>query len=122
MMKKRALLIALKKGRSKQTDKYVFGAWNTRCFGATEGQIDPAMKAEALIALWEARGWAAVLLSDVKFAHNGVREYIGKTGKWVVVIQGKVAIALNEVMTALWRTGGAKTMHAGQARKTRLWR
>ena len=48
-------------------------------------------------------------LTDLKYPDNGVREYQTRKQKWVIVIQGKVGIALNEEWAAKWRESGAAT-------------
>ena len=77
------------------------GTWNTRGMGATEGQIDPALKMEALLSMWDARGWGAVLLSDLQYGKDGIYEYRSKENVWTVVVSGRVGIALNRYWTYL---------------------
>eukprot|EP00972_Heterocapsa_arctica_P113262 16436192-Heterocapsa_arctica.AAC.1 len=53
-------------------------------------------------------GWKVALLTDVKWGVSEVREYRTLIQKWTIVAHGKVAIAMDEDTTHLWRTGGAR--------------
>ena len=48
-----------------------------------------------------------MLLSDVKFEEDGVK-HITDTG-WIIVIAGKVAIALSKPFAEAWRKHGCRT-------------
>jgi len=95
------------------------GTWNTRGWGGRFARLDQAMKTECLLALASARKWCFCIFSDVRFSENGVREYNTKSGKWTVIIQGRVAIGLNAKWSKTWREGGAKVVHPGRTASTR---
>ena len=65
------------------------------------------LKSRCLLGVWEARGWSAVCLSDVWFAEKGVYTFASNAQTWTVVVEGRVAIALNEPWAAAWRAGRA---------------
>eukprot|EP00969_Alexandrium_andersonii_P133025 5882456-Alexandrium_andersonii.AAC.1 len=48
------------------------------------------------------------MLSDVAFPENGVQEYRADSTVWTIVVQGKVAIAMNERWAKCWREAGAQ--------------
>jgi hypothetical protein len=85
------------------------GTWNTRLMGSPNGRLDPFLKMECFLALFESRGWSFALLSDMKFPQNGVRQYETEkqTMSWTLIVQGKVAIMLNQGLAELWRKSGA---------------
>ena len=59
------------------------------------------------------------MLSDVGIGNNSTK-YVEVDGKaWVVVVRGKVAIALNGPLTAEWRAGGAK-VHVARTSQERV--
>ena len=64
--------------------------------GATEGNGDPRLKMECVLALIASRRWDFALLSDVRFGRNGVREYEHAGRTWIMIIRGKVAIVLSD--------------------------
>ena len=75
------------------------GAWNTRGWGAKHARIDQYMKSECIFALMAARKSEFEILTDIRFESNGVREYDTTRGKWIVIVQGKVGVALGPGMT-----------------------
>ena len=119
--KRRALakLEILKKHRERRVGPYKKavkgGTWNTRGWGGRYARIDPYLKAECLFRLANIRGWQFCLFTDLKYPENGVREYTTGGGKWTMVVQGKVGIALIQKWTDWWRESGAKTWYPGTA-------
>eukprot|EP00969_Alexandrium_andersonii_P113351 5009224-Alexandrium_andersonii.AAC.1 len=47
------------------------------------------------------------MMSDVAFPTNGVKEYRTDRQVWTIVVQGKVAIALDERWADRWHRAGA---------------
>ena len=82
------------------------GTWNTRGLGAQASGIDQAEKWKILVHTWEARGWSAVLLTDIRLGPTGVREYRTEKETWTIVHHGKVAVAMCSRLTRHWRRGG----------------
>eukprot|EP00959_Pyramimonas_sp_CCMP1952_P376293 7881959-Pyramimonas_sp.AAC.1 len=66
-------LSILRKQRRPRAQTLVGGTWNTRKLGAFGGVGDPEMKIQCILTLLAVRGWSYGLLSDLAFAHNGVR-------------------------------------------------
>ena len=80
---------------------------------------DPWTKTQCLFRMANKRGWHAIMLSDVNLGANGTK-YVKVDGKeWVVVVRGKVAIAMDGPLTAEWRGGGAK-VHVARTAKERV--
>ena len=80
--------------------------------------MNQEFKAECLFTLMNVRHWQFCLLSDLDFSKNGVREYEYGGVKWVLVIRGKVGIALREGLAREWRAGGENVVvKGGQERK-----
>ena len=58
------------------------GTWNVRGFGGAYARIDPYMKMECMLQLFESRGWSFCILTDLKFTYTGVRQYKSKKQTW----------------------------------------
>jgi hypothetical protein len=89
------------------------GAWNTRRMGSVKGTIDPAMKITCFLDLAHARSWNFILLSDLNFGANGVREYRHHGTTWVLLIRGKVGIMMTHRLHAVWKKGGETSLSRG---------
>jgi len=59
--------------KERRKGKVAIGAWNTRSMGATSGEIDPEMKMNIFMSIWNARKWKAVLLSVTAHKRSGRR-------------------------------------------------
>lgn len=92
------------------------GIHNVMGLGAPNGQVDQKLKLDCMMEMWEFRNWSAVLLADVKYTGQGVREVTSDAGVWTIVHHGKVAIALNEDWAARWRAGGAEQFRGSGGR------
>ena len=86
--------------------------------GATEVPYDPWTKTQCLFRLASRRGWNAVLLSDVGFVGDGVKQATVDGQEWTVVVTGKVGVAMDVGLTQKWREGGSNVQVA-RARGTR---
>eukprot|EP00969_Alexandrium_andersonii_P243143 10740151-Alexandrium_andersonii.AAC.1 len=53
-------------------------------------------------------GWGVVMLSDVAFPANEIKEYVVHGRTWILIVQGKVAVAMGERWAERWRLSGAK--------------
>lgn len=82
------------------------GNWNTRQLGATTGYIDQELKIQALTALWDARQWQIVCLTDTKLgAHTELETHPPIPSQWTLISRGKVTVALNQKWTQSWKDG-----------------
>ena len=98
-----------------EKEALIGGTWNVRGLGGPYVRLDPYLKMRCILTLCETRGWSFCTLSDLKFRENGVREYATKKQKWLLIVQGRVGILLNERMSRRWREAGAKIVCAGRA-------
>ena len=99
-----------------------FGTWNTRRVGSDSLNFDPFMKTKCLFTLFEKRKWQAALLTDVDFFGDSFRQYDTGNQQWIMIVRGKVAIAITGDLIARWRRGGQLIYDSGKKLPTELWR
>ena len=85
-----------------------------RGWGGKYARLDTHMKAGCIWSVLDAKQWKFSLFPDMKFEHNGIREYHTKNNKWTLIVQGKVGIALDARWTEEWRNSGAKVTFPGK--------
>ena len=95
----------------KRRHHLLIGTWNTRGLGAPFGK-DPEGKATAIAKVLAERQWSCALLTDVRFPEAGFYELSVGGAAWLVVHEGRVAVALNPFLASRWRAGGSVVVRA----------
>ena len=95
----------------KKRHHLLIGTWNTRGLGAPFGK-DPEGKATAIAKVLAERQWSCALLADVRFPEAGFYELSVGGAAWLVVHEGRVAVALNPFLASRWRAGGSVVVRA----------
>ena len=111
--RKRSILKAINKtklGRyhrkCKQRRLWKIGAWNVRKWGASNVPYDPRGKTRCVFRLATKRGWHALILSDVSLQDMTSTSFMVDDTLWIVLVSGKVAIAMDETVARIWQRGG----------------